>query len=102
MRFLLTAEEFGASEALPIGLVQEVVPPGNHVERARAIAATIAKQSPLGVQTTLANARIGRRSGPQVAAEHIAAQLPTVLASADAAEGLRSFVERREAKFEGR
>src|SRR5215467_1558395 len=27
MRFLLTAEEFGATEALRIGLVQEVVPP---------------------------------------------------------------------------
>lgn len=102
MRFLLTAEEFGASEALRIGLVQEVVPPGRHVERARAIASTIAKQSPLGVQTTLANARIARRRGPQAAADHIGAQLPTILASADAAEGLRSFLERREAKFEGR
>jgi enoyl-CoA hydratase len=28
MRFLLTAEEFGAAEALRIGLVQEVVPAG--------------------------------------------------------------------------
>src|SRR5262249_56738626 len=58
MRFLLTAEEFGATEALRIGLVQEVVPPGKHVERARAIAALIAKQAPLGVRATLANARV--------------------------------------------
>ena len=36
MRFLLTAEEFGAAEALRIGLVQEVVAHGKHVERARA------------------------------------------------------------------
>ena len=35
MRFLLTAEEFGAAEALRIGLVQEVVPAGTHVGRAR-------------------------------------------------------------------
>lgn len=34
MRFLLTAEEFGAAEVLRIGLVQEVVPAGAHVQRA--------------------------------------------------------------------
>jgi len=35
---LLTAEEFGAAEALRIGLVQEVVPAGAHIGRAREIA----------------------------------------------------------------
>lgn len=102
MRFLLTAEEFGAQEALRIGLVQEIVPAGTHVERARAIAELIAKQSPLGVQTTLANARLARQRGPEAAAAHIAEQLPSILASKDAAEGLASFLERREARFEGR
>lgn len=102
MRFLLTAEEFGAAEALRIGLAQEVVPAGKHVERARAIAEIIAKQSPLGVQTTLANARIARRSGPEAAAAHIAAELPSIMSSNDAREGLSSFLERREAKFEDR
>lgn len=102
MRFLLTAEEFGAAEALRIGLVQEVVPAGAHVERARAIAELIAKQSPLGVQTTLANARIARKEGPVAAASHVAAQLPSILASEDAKEGLASFLERREARFQGR
>lgn len=102
MRFLLTAEEFGAAEAHRIGLVQEVVAAGKHVERARTIAELIAKQSPLGVQTTLANARIARTKGPEAAAAHIAAQLPGVLASKDAAEGVASFLERREARFESR
>jgi enoyl-CoA hydratase len=102
MRFLLTAEELGAAEALRIGLVQEVVPAGNHVERARALAAVIAKQSPLGVRTTLANARVARKSGPEAATAHIAAQLPSILASEDAREGLQSFLERREARFTGR
>jgi enoyl-CoA hydratase/carnithine racemase len=31
MRFLVTAEEFGAAEAPRIGLVQEVVPTGSHI-----------------------------------------------------------------------
>ena len=38
MRFLLTADEFGAEEALRIGLVQEVVAPGEQLERASALA----------------------------------------------------------------
>src|SRR5690349_1411815 len=57
MRFLLTAEEFGAAEALRIGLVQEVVPAGAHVQRAADLAHLIAQQAPLGVQATLASAR---------------------------------------------
>src|SRR6185436_10747774 len=73
MRFLLTAEEFGATEAHRIGLVQEVVKKGEHVARARAIARIIAKQAPLGVQTTLANARVAARGGIGAATTHLAA-----------------------------
>jgi enoyl-CoA hydratase len=102
MRFLLTAEEFGAAEALRIGLVQEVVPAGSHVQRARDLAHVIARQAPLGVQATLASARAGLGHGPDAARECIAALLPGILRSQDAAEGLRSFVERREAHFTGR
>jgi enoyl-CoA hydratase len=104
MRFLLTAEEFGAKEAYRIGLVQEVVPKGEHVGRARAIAQLIAKQSPLGVRATLDNARIATRKGKRMRAaiEHLAAQLPKIMKSEDAQEGLQSFLERRDAVFKGR
>ena len=101
MRFLLTAEEFGAAEALRIGLVQEVVPAGAHVQRARELAHLIARQAPLGVQATLASARAGLGSGPGAARDCLASLLPGILRSQDAAEGLRSFIERREAHFTG-
>lgn len=103
MRFLLTGEEFGAAEAHRIGLVQEVVPAGEQLDRATALARMIAEQAPLGVQGTLANARVAQRSGSeQAAAEHLRGILPGVVGSADAAEGLASFVERRQARFTGR
>ncbi len=102
MRFLLTAEEFGAEEARRIGLVQEVVPAGRHVERAVEIARLIAAQAPLGVQGTLANARVARAASEQAAVVQLRELLPGILQSEDAAEGLRSFVERRTAYFTGR
>lgn len=101
MRFLLTAEAFGADEALRIGLVQEVVPAGKHVDRAREIARVIARQAPLGVQATLANARVARDQGPAAAIQHLQSTLPRVLESEDAAEGVTSFIERRDAAFRG-
>lgn len=102
MRFLLTAEEFGADEALRIGLVQEVVEPGHHVERARALAQLIAKQAPIGVQGTLANARHFEAHGQAAATTHLAGLLKTVMQSEDAAEGMQSFIERRDAVFRGK
>lgn len=102
MRFLLTADEFGAAEALRIGLVQAMVEPGEQLDEAVRIAERIAAQAPLGVQATLANARVARTDGPAAAVEHLRAQLPAIMASQDAAEGVRSFLERRPAQFTGR
>jgi len=102
MRFLLTAEEFGAAEAFRIGLVQEVVSAGSHVQRASELAHLIARQAPLAVQATLASARAGLGGGPRAARDCIESLLPGILGSQDAAEGLHSFVERREAHFTGR
>jgi enoyl-CoA hydratase len=102
MRWLLTAEQFGAEEALRIGLVQEVVPAGQQLDRARAIAHLIARQAPLGVRATLQTARTAVRSGEGAAAEEVRRLLPGLVASFDAQEGVQSFVERREARFTGR
>ncbi|MYX37443.1 MULTISPECIES: crotonase/enoyl-CoA hydratase family protein [unclassified Streptomyces] len=102
MRWMLTAEKFDAAEAHRIGIVQEVVPDGAHVDRAIAIAQTIARQAPLGVRATLANARLAEREN-EAAAE--AELMPTVLklfGSEDARIGLEAFVARGTAEFVGR
>lgn len=102
MRWLLTGDEFGAEEALRIGLVQEVAEPGTHLERAIALAETIAAQAPLGVAATLASARYALPGEEEQAAKRLLPDLKPILASDDVREGVASFVERRAAKFTGR
>lgn len=101
MRFLLTGEEFGAEEALRIGLISEITPIGQDTQRAIEIAELIAKQAPLGVCGTLANARVARELGEEAAVAHLRQILPGIMTSQDAAEGINSFLERREGNFTG-
>jgi enoyl-CoA hydratase/carnithine racemase len=103
MRWLLTGEEYGAAEALRIGLVQEVVEPGRQVDRAIELAETIAEKSgPLGVKTTLASAHRARLEGEAAAFARLDSDMAELFETEDGREGLLSFIERREAKFVGR
>ncbi|MBE1461930.1 crotonase/enoyl-CoA hydratase family protein [Kibdelosporangium phytohabitans] len=103
MRWLLTGDEFGPDEALRLGLVQEVVPAGTQLDRAVELAERITDQAaPLGVRLTLASARRAVTEGHQAAADRLVPDLLPLFGSEDAAEGVRSFVERRAARFVGR
>lgn len=101
-RYLLTGDEFGAQEALRLGFVQEVVSPGREKERALAIARKIAEQAPLAVRASLANSALGVSQGPHAAIREFNAMQAKLMRSEDAAEGVRSFIERRPGQFVGR
>ncbi|SPM29393.1 crotonase/enoyl-CoA hydratase family protein [Mycobacterium terramassiliense] len=104
MRWLLTGDEFDAAEAHRIGLVQEVADDaGTALARGREIAHTIAERAaPLGARATLASAHLAREHGEAAAVERLRPAVAELFASADAAEGVRSFIERRDARFSGR
>jgi enoyl-CoA hydratase/carnithine racemase len=102
MRWILTGDTFDVPEALRIGLVQEVVAKGGQLRRAVEIAQRISAQAPLGVQTALRSALRAVREGEEAAAARLVPDMVALLASEDAAEGRRSFVERRPAVFSGR
>jgi enoyl-CoA hydratase/carnithine racemase len=102
MRYLLTGDKFGTEEAHRMGLIQEVTPAGAQLDRALELAQTIAKQAPLGVRATLASARKAALDGFEAEAAQLPSRTQALFASEDAAEGLRSFLERREGRFTGR
>ena len=96
----LTGRRISAEEAWRVGLVQEITDSGNVLEAAQAIATDIARLAPVSVQLTkqLVNAATGQ--GLAIALEGMAGALAA--STQDAAEGLRSFREKRSAHYEGK
>jgi enoyl-CoA hydratase len=102
MYHLLRADEFSADEALRIGLVQEVVAPGEQIARAIALARDMLQCAPPALVHTIANARLALEEGEPAAIAAIPAMAAAVQATEDFKEGIASFVERRPAQFRGR
>lgn len=102
MKWLLTGDEFDAQEAYRIGLVQEVVPAGEHYDRALELAKTIARRAPLAVQATLENARVFALHGEDAAAQQFSGVQHKLANTQDFAEGVQSFIEKRDAQFTGK
>jgi len=102
MRYLLSAERFDAATALRLGLVSELVPADRLLDRAIELARIIASNAPLAVRAALASARAAERAARDAARTVLFEMNAAVVGSADAAEGMMAFVERRSAVFQGR
>jgi enoyl-CoA hydratase len=98
---LLTGEDISAQRAHQLGLVNHVVPDGQALAHARAIADRIAANGPLAVFAILRTLR-ETESLPEAEAFAIEGRLGMeVMASDDAAEGPRAFLEKRPPRFTG-
>lgn len=103
LRLLLTGEEIGAGEALRIGLVSELAGDAGGAEAAaERVARAIAARGPLA--TRFAKEAIGRGADlPLDEALRLELELTVLLqTTADRAEGVAAFAERREPRFAGR
>jgi enoyl-CoA hydratase len=99
---LLCGEDLPARRALELGLVNHVVPDGQALAKAREIAARIAKNGPLAVKAIVATLR-ETETLPEPQAFAIEQRYGMgVMASEDAREGPRAFLEKREPVFRGK
>jgi enoyl-CoA hydratase/carnithine racemase len=99
---LLTGHRWTAEDAWRWGMVQALVEPGEQLAKAMEYAQAIAVAAPLGVQGCLRATRFASRADHAAAVAQMFRDLAPVMKSEDAAEGVRSFLERRKAKFKGR
>lgn len=96
---LLTGKHITAAEALHHGLIGSVVPDGQALEAAKAIAATICAAGPLAVEAVLKTLHDtdGMREADALAYEFEYGQ--AIFATDDAKEGPRAFAEKRAPNF---
>lgn len=102
MELMLTGEAVTAVQAQRFGLVNHVVPAGDVMPQALALAQKIAANGPVAVQAVKRTVRdtSGLALDGAYALENDAKRV--VMASDDAREGPRAFMEKREPRFLGR
>jgi enoyl-CoA hydratase len=102
MEIALTGERVGAARLQQAGLISQLVPAGQALDRARQLAARIAANAPLALELTK---RIVVESADWPSAEAFARQndiLAPVFSSADAVEGATAFAEKRAPVWRGK
>ena len=98
---MLTGERIDAAEAMRIGLLNHVVPKADLEAATDRLVERLSANAPLAVATAKAQvAHAVATHRPDL--DELTALVHQVWQSADAAEGMRSFAEKRPPRFEGR
>lgn len=97
---VLTGEQLTARDARVAGLVTTVTEPGGHVAEAQRLAGLIAARAPLAL--ALGKALLGRDADADDGYAHAIDAVSFLQGTADHAEGIAAFAERRAPRFEGR
>lgn len=99
---IFTGRTLSAKESHELGLANEVVPDAELMTRARAIAAEIAANAPLAVQSAKRLMRMGLQETFNDHVHHVFLQFLQLARTQDFREGMTSFLEKRPPNFQGR
>jgi enoyl-CoA hydratase len=96
---IMTGDPIPAGQALAWGLISEITAPEHLLDRAKAIAATIASRAPIAAETAKINLRAAFGMPLEKAIEYERDLQTICFATADAAEGRAAFKEKRKPVF---
>jgi len=99
---IFTGRTLTADQCLEMGLISRVVPDAELAAAAHELALEIAANAPMAVQASKKMMRMGLGEGFNDHVHHVFLQLLPLMRSQDAAEGMRAFMEKRPANFQGR
>jgi enoyl-CoA hydratase len=102
MRMVLTGEMIGAAEAREIGLVEMVVPHDELRARTLELAAKIAGKSPLALRVAKEAVRASQRLSIEDGIAYERDLFCLCFSTADKEEGVKAFLEKRPAQWQGR
>jgi enoyl-CoA hydratase len=102
IEMILTGEMIEAGRAAEIGLVSAVVPRAELLGKAKELLRKITKNGPVAVRLALESIYGAVDADTRTALEREAALFGLLASTADMREGTSAFLEKREARFEGR
>ncbi|QKW10181.1 enoyl-CoA hydratase/isomerase family protein [Streptomyces sp. NA04227] len=102
LRLLWTGEFVDAGQALEWGLVDEVHPAADLRDRLEEFATQLAAQPPVAVQLIKRAVRAGEHADLRTSLDLIASHQAVVQSTADSAEAMAAYLERRTPRFEGK
>src|SRR5438477_9270581 len=102
MEMVLTGANFSAQEMADHGLVNRVVPKGEHLNEALKLAKTVAAQAPIAVRLAKDAVNSAFETTLEQGLANERKNFFLLFATEDQSEGMKAFLEKREADFKGR